>query len=111
MIQTSAPFAVLVVDGTPFRGQLVARLRSAGVVAAQASCPEQARTYLRNLRFDVVLVDVDDDAGRARRFLDEVRRAQPGARRVGISQHGAQLAGLDMLCKPFGVEALFGRAA
>jgi len=102
---------VLIVDGSPFRGELAARLRAAGVVTAQASSPEKARLYLRHLRFDLVLVDVDDDEVRARRLLEEVRRAQPGARRVGVSQRGARLASLDTLRKPFGIEALLGLAA
>jgi len=111
VIEPRGPRAVLIVDGSPFRAQLAARLRAVGVVTAQASCPEKARVYLRHLRFDLVLVDLDDDAVRARRLLDEVRRAQPGARRVGITLRDTRLAGTETLRRPFGVEALLGLAA
>lgn len=105
------PYAVLIVDGSPFRTQLADRLRAAGVVTAEASCPEKARLYLRHLRFDAVLVDVDGEAAPVRRFIDEVRRAQPGAQRIGVTGRGAHLPGLQTLRKPFGVEALLGLAA
>ncbi|HEU4385252.1 MAG TPA: hypothetical protein VFR85_17340 [Anaeromyxobacteraceae bacterium] len=109
--ETARPYAVLIVDDSPFRGQLARRLRAAGVVTAEASGPEKARLYLRHLRFDAVLVDLDGEPAPVRRLLDEIRRAQPGARPIGITQRGAQLAGLRTLRKPFGVEAILGLAA
>ena len=111
MTEPGSPYAVLIADGSPFRAQLAARLRAAGVVTAEASGSEKARVYLRHLRFDAVLVDVDGEAAPVRRLLDEVRRAQPGAQRVGITVRDSRLPGLRTLRKPFGIEALLGLAA
>ncbi|HEY6105655.1 MAG TPA: hypothetical protein VIV59_06715 [Anaeromyxobacteraceae bacterium] len=111
MTEPGTPYAVLIVDGSPFRARLAVRLRAAGVVTAEAPGPEKARLYLRHLRFDAILVDVDGDPAPVRRLMDEVRRVQPGAQCIGITQRGAHLDGLPTLRKPFGIEALLGLAA
>ncbi len=111
MTEAGAPWAVLIVDGSLSGAQAASRLRAAGLVTAEAASPEKARLYLRHLRFDAVLVDVDGDLAPVRRLLDEVRLAQPGAQRLGVTVRGAHLAGLRILRKPFAVEALLGLAA
>ncbi len=102
--------AVLIVDDSPFRNGLAAELRTAGFVTAQASGPSEAHGYLRNLRFDVVLVDLDRDAAGAARFLDEVGRRQPGALRLTTTAEVRGGVGLPLLRKPFGVDVLLEHA-
>ncbi len=100
--------AVLIVDGSPFSGELASRLKAAGVVAALAREPGAAERYLRNLRFDVVLVDVDADLEAAQRLLAEVARCQPAARRIATGCDGVRAPGLPFLRKPFELDAILG---
>ena len=103
--------AVLVVDPSSYGEDIIARLREAGVIAACAEASEKARVYIRNLRFDLVLVDLDEDQAAARRLLEEVGRWQPGAVRLACTRTGASVRGFPLLRKPFGVEDLLRYAA
>ena len=108
---SSAPTAVLIVDPTSFRDDLLARLRRAGVIAASADAAAKARVYIRNLRFDLVLVDLDEDQAAAKRLLEEVGRWQPGTVRLTSTRNGASVRGFPLLRKPFAVEDLLRYAA
>ncbi len=103
--------AVLIIDPSPDRDDLATRLKAAGVVAAPVADPDDAHIYLRNLIFDMVVVDLDRDPARARRVLDEVGRRQPGAVRVTTSGAGSHGYGFPMLRKPFTVDALLSCAS
>jgi DNA-binding NtrC family response regulator len=98
--------AVLVVDFSSYREDIMARLREAGVIAACADASAKARVYIRNLRFDLVLVDLDEDEAGAKRLLEEVGRWQPGAVRLTSTRNGASVRGFPLLRKPFGVDDL-----
>jgi len=98
--------AVLIIDPSPDRDELATRLKAAGMVAAQVSDPDDAHVYLRNLIFDLVVVDLDENPGRARRVLDEVGRRQPGAVRVATTGVGSRGIGVPVLRKPFSLDAL-----
>ncbi len=108
---SSPPTAVLVVDPTSFCDELLARLRQAGVIAASAGAAEKARVYIRTLRFDLVLVDLDGDHAAAKRLLEDVGRWQPGAIRLTSTRNGASVQGFPLLRKPFDVEDLLRFAA
>ncbi len=103
--------AVLIIDPSPDRDELAARLKAAGMVAAQVADPDDAFIYLRNLIFDVVVVDLDRDPARARRVLDEVGHRQPGAVRVATTGAGSHGYGFPLLRKPFSVDALLSCAS
>ena len=102
--------AVLIIDPSPDRDELAARLKAAGMVAAQVADPDDAHVYLRNLIFDLVVVDLDGDPERARRVLDEVGRHQPRAVRVATTGAGSHGYGFPLLRKPFTLDALLSCA-
>ncbi len=102
--------SVLIIDPSPDRDDLAMRLKAAGMVAAPVADPDDAHIYLRNLIFDVVVVDLERDPARARRVLDEVGRRQPRAVRVTTSGAGSSGYGFPLLRKPFTVDALLSCA-
>jgi DNA-binding NtrC family response regulator len=102
--------AVLIVDDSSSREGLVSQLKRAGFVTALVSRLSEAEGYLRNLRFDMVLVDIDRDTREASRLLDEVAREQPSTVRITTTASGHRGIGLPHLRKPFALDVLLACA-
>ena len=103
--------AMLIVDSSPAGVEIVSELRNAGFVIVQAAEFDCAREYLRHLRFDLVLVDLDEDLAGARGLLNEVARSQPNALCLTTAKNRTAGLGLPIIHKPFSLGVMLQYAS
>ncbi|WP_292532692.1 response regulator transcription factor [Methylocystis sp.] len=108
---------LLVEDEPEMAGLIVDQIRHAGLVVDHMSNLADARQALRDLSYDLVLLDRRLPDGDGLSLVPEIRAAQPGLRVImltALDKTRDKVAGLDngaddYLIKPFDVEELLAR--
>ncbi len=102
---------LLVDDEEEFITTLVERLEFRGIVAKGFTTGEQALDCLRREPFDVVIADLKMPGIDGLEIKRTVEREYPNTRVLLVTGHGGRETGdedteIDVLMKPFGIDAL-----